>query len=516
MTPVSLDPASDDGPQDANMTGAMDGIPFEEVFSVHERTRQTLPIGSDSQDECTAYALTAYDLHIQASNTYAFPRTSAPERVRKQDLLQPGDFVIARIWSGDRVPIIIISSEEQQRTPSDSLLVLRPLKPLSPSEEFFYLRYICSNYLLGGITCRDNLAIIPPEILKRQRIPKPDSATLNAITELTSAAESFGTWKRDADDAVHSFFQWPDPTTARAHMIESGRLTRQRREAASAVNEVGSRLRATLPYPIARRWREVQAARPDEAGYKLVLECAEAAIAYCAVLGLVFAREAQISLHRVHALRRRVRQGNMAQMTFGIWLNILREVATAATEQDIPSDSPLTRFRCFTDADMASAVRELYERRNHKSHGRGPAAHEINDAVQNSRRHLKTILSGVEWLVDYPLRHIDACHWDSFINTSQITYRELMGDHNIVSPTDEHTTQILETGSPYIADSYGRYRLLRPFLLTQHCPHCGQLSLFILDQWNANTQEIEYLALDHPDTITVTDMRAPLQHVGFL
>ena len=126
------------------------------------------------------------------------------------------------------------------------------------------------------------------------------------------------------------------------------------------------------------------------------------------------------------------------------------------------------------------------------------------------------MLSRVEWLVDYPLRHIDACRWDSFTNTSQVTYRELMGDHNIVFPVGERVAQILESGSPYIADSYGHYRLLRPFLLTQPCPQCGQLTVFVLDQWNATTQEIEYLALDQSDTITVTGMHVPLQQVGLL
>jgi hypothetical protein len=203
-------------------------------------------------------------------------------------------------------------------------------------------------------------------------------------------------------------------------------------------------------------------------------------------------------------------------MTFGAWHAILREVSEIATAQNVPSDSPLTQFRCFTDAEVARAIRALHDRRNQKSHRRGPAVHEINDAVADAREHLETVLSRVEWLVDYPLRNIEACHWDSFTNTSQVSYRELMGDHNIVSPGEERVAQILEIGSPYITDSYGNYRLLRPLLLVQPCPQCGQLTIFILDQWTATAQETEYLALDHSDTISVTDMQAPLQQVGLL
>ncbi|MFF4594181.1 hypothetical protein [Amycolatopsis sp. NPDC001319] len=91
-----------------------------------------------------------------------------------------------------------------------------------------------------------------------------------------------------------------------------------------------------------------------------------------------------------------------------------------------------------------------------------------------------------------------------------------MGDHNIVSPAEEHVPNTLETGSAYITDSYGHYRLLRPFLLAQACPQCGQLTVFVIDQWNATTQEADFLALDHTHKITVTDAQASLRQVGLL
>jgi len=457
-----------------------------------------------------AKELTAEDLRARKSGFLAFPQP--PRRVRKQELLRLGDFVLSRMWDREPVPITVISSDEPPMVATESVLVLRPRSPLRPGEEIFYLEYIRSDNMLGALTDRDGFAVVTPRSLKNQLIPRPDDATLTAITELTRAAESFRSWQRDADDAIHGFFQWTDLETARSYMIEAGRLTRQRREAASVVNEVGPRLRTTLPYPIARCWREVQAARPDEVGYTLVLECAEAAIAYCAVLGVVFAREAQISLRRVRDLPRQVRRG----MTFTAWHNLLREVSEVATAQDVASDSPLAQFRCFADADVAGAIRLLHERRNQKSHRRGPAAHEMEDAVTETRRHLEVVLSRVEWLVDYPLRHIDVCRWDSFTNTSHIAYRELMGDHNIVSPAEEHVPHLLETGSAYITDSYGHYRLLRPFLLARPCPECGQLTVFVIDQWNATTQEAEYLALDHPHKITITDGQASLRQVGLL
>lgn len=499
----------------ADRTGrdeVMDLVPFGEVFDVQRTGMESAQNegGLQGRDLVRAEELMEWDLHDLTSGALAFSR--APRSVLRQKLLHPGDFVLSRMWIRGPVPIAVVSSDEPPMVASESMLVLRPRSPLRSGEEFFYLEYFRSKSMLGALSDHDAIATVTPKSLNGQLIPRPDGATLTAITELTRAADSFQSWQRDADDAIHGFFQLTDLKKARSYMIEAGRLTRQRREAASLADEVGARLRTTLPYPIARRWREVQAARPDEVGYALVLECAEAAIAYCAVLGMVFADEAQISLQRVRELPRQVRRG----MTFTTWFNLLREVSDAATVQDVASDSPLAQFRCFADPDVADTIRSLHERRNQKSHRRGPAAHEMEDAVIEIRGQLEDVLSRIEWLVDYALRRIDICRWDSFTNTSQITYRELMGDHNIVSPAEEHVSTMLETGSAYITDSFGHYRLLRPFLLAQACPQCGQLTVFVIDQWNATNQEADYLALDHTHKITVTGVQSTLRQVGLL
>jgi hypothetical protein len=78
-------------------------------------------------------------------------------------------------------------------------------------------------------------------------------------------------------------------------------------------------------------------------------------------------------------------------MTFGSWHGVLREISTNAAAQDIPNDSPLAQFRCFTDADVAGAMRVLQELRNQRSHRWRPAAHKINDAVTQAREHLETV-----------------------------------------------------------------------------------------------------------------------------
>lgn len=501
--------ASDtDGTPNTGMTGVMDRVRLEDIFEVLEKTTDDPP----DEDVTAAGVLTAHGIHAALAGAPVFPQP--PRRVREEDLLRPGDVVLAKMWKSRVVPIIAVSEDDPQRVPSASVLVLRPRRPLLPGEAFFYLRYIQSDHLLGALSGQGRPTVVTAARLRRQLVPKPDGATLTAITHLTSAADTFRTWQSDADDAIRSFFEWADPETARSRMLEAGRLTRQRREAVSMVNEVGARLRATLPYPIARRWREVQAARPDEAGYTLVLDCAEATVAYCAVLGIVFAREARIALHSVRTLQGRASRGTTVRMTFGTWRAILQDVA--AGTNDVPSDSPLAQFRCFTDADVVGAMKNLLDRRNEKSHRRGPAAHEIGDAVVDARSRLEIILTRLEWLVDHPLRGIDACRWDSFTGIARVTYRELMGDHNIVSPAEDRVADVLETGSPYIADSYGKYRLLRPFLLVETCPQCGQTTIFILDSWTASAEEAEYIALDHSDTITVPGMREPLRQVGLL
>jgi hypothetical protein len=96
-----------------------------------------------------------------------------------------------------------------------------------------------------------------------------------------------------------------------------------------------------------------------------------------------------------------------------------------------------------------------------------------------------------------------------------VVFRELMGDHSVVSPRRDTTPGNVELFSPYAVDQFGRYYLLRPLLHTAVCDGCGQLSVFVLDRWDPAQHRAEFKALNHGDVCHVSCETA-LQAVGLL
>lgn len=119
-------------------------------------------------------------------------------------------------------------------------------------------------------------------------------------------------------------------------------------------------------------------------------------------------------------------------------------------------------------------------------------------------------------MVDLPLLHIEQARWDTYDKVSHLAYRELMGDHNVVTLHEQTVPHLIEAGSPYVVDQLGRFHLLRPFFVSQACDKCGQLSLFVIDQWNPVDETATYLALDHVHTIVLHNQRRALEQVGLL
>lgn len=444
-------------------------------------------------------------------------RTKAMQGTARQPFVQQGDMLLTRVfpWHRHGTVATAVSTQPGESAFDDSVVVLRPRQLFTPDENLFFLRYFNSDAFLGQFASAAGLGCLDPSSLPLSSIPRPDKATLRAITELSDAAHLFAQWQEDAAKAVDGFFQQQSRPAARSRVIDAGRLTRQRREAASAANTLGRRLRATLPYPIASLWRAVEAAQPNDAGYSRVLGCAEATIAYCAALGHIYSVAAQRPLKQPQSFSARFGSGKMG-VTFGYWRAVVSELAEKAAAPSLPADSPLAQFGSFGHPGVAASLDSLADRRNALAHRRGPQHHEVRVAFNSAKGEMETILASVEWLVDYPVRLIDSCHWDSFKQSSQVIFRELMGDHNVVSPAMDTIADVLETGSAYVVDRYGDYQLLRPVLTVQTCPTCGQLSMFALDRWHPETEQADYLALEHPHTIRLRDVATALERVGLL
>lgn len=491
---------------------------FESLFSLYSITRP----GDDRRNTIIARAGTLKILRGGGTGNdliaglATIPIAEVFEIRSEASDVKSGDFFLPTIRRvGDQRSVWIADNSGHPFERPESVITLRPRRPLRPGEALFYASYFGSEKFLGEEVGPGQLVLVRARELKHARLPSADQETLRAIAELTAAAVAFEEWRRDAHGAVDSFFQWRDIAAGRADIIEAGRLTRQRHEAAQVLANRGPRFRATLPYPIARRWRDVEATSSGDSGYRSVIDCAEASITYCAALGLAFAGVQSITVPRLQAVAGRLQTGR-TRPSFGDWSAVLNNLAEIAISAPEPADSPLRYYRRYSGDDVKGAIKSLKDRRNDFYHGRGPDAHRMSAYTVDAKAELERVLSASEWLVDYPLRYLESERWDSFGDTSELTYRELMGDHNVVSLGHDETSGHLESRSLYTLDQFGRYYLLRPFLHGGYCDDCGQLTVFVIDGWSPAADEAEYKAIDHPHMATVQRASLGLRRAGLL
>ncbi|KWX03238.1 hypothetical protein LI90_4289 [Carbonactinospora thermoautotrophica] len=434
------------------------------------------------------------------------------------DVLQPGDILLRAIYAdiGKGLVAAVVPDTERPLIAGNNLLVLRPREPLSEEEVAFvaaYLRSQRADTLLG----LDAGQLISVPRLLELPVPRPDAATQQALTDLRNAAALFQRWRDEALTIAEQLFEGDDLDAGRAHVISMGQRVRQRALAASTLDDLGTRLRTRMPYPIAARWRRVQVATPNRDGYEQILECAEVLLCFCAIAGWALARHADIEFPRLAEIRHRFATKGQAGMTFGDWLAILIELAERRDLRRLPRTTPFYEVVEFMrDKDIKNAGRALAQHRNNDRHLRRPDALETPEAFTVAKADLELLLQGAEWLSEYPFRIITKTRRDSLNKITEIAYQELMGDHVIVPTATQRVAEQLDADRLHLVDRLGRHHLLWPLLHAETCPTCHNFTIFVFDRWNSASDDPEYRALDHGHAITVPGSAAALRTVGFL
>jgi hypothetical protein len=282
------------------------------------------------------------------------------------------------------------------------------------------------------------------------------------------------------------------------------------------VDDFGYLVRTRFPYPVALRWRRVQAAvgggDPSRA-YAEILDAAEVLLCYAAQLGLAMSREAGITLGAATTLGTRLASGRGPG--FGDWVAILQEVGNSRAVKRLPGNHPLRDLGSLAPSlDANAAGRRLSDRRNDEAHQRRVDRVDLPRAVAEAAAELTTLLEEAQFLADWPLIHVYSTRWDTLRAAATISYRQLVGDHAIVPhQTAERRSNDLEQGSLYIVDSDSEWHLLRPFLVGRDCPVCKNWSTFHADR-EKGTLVIKSLEHGHIDD--GSSLAEPLRRVGLL
>ena len=481
--------------------------------TIHPVIRRDLLVDSESEEGLPL--LERRDITINGDVLWDQTR----HRTRESEAsLMPGDICLRGIWNPTSQ---LVSAQIPHGAPplaaANSLIVLRR-KEETTEEEWQVLRnYLQSPRAADLMAPRAMGSIhLNRRALGELPVPVPDKALRVALRRLTEAEADFESWRAETERQKLGLFGYSASREGRIHLMQAGKRARQRQRAGRAVESLAFRIRTQYPYPLAYRWRMVEARAKRLDDYKNVLECAESTICYLGLLAIVGARVASADIGRLDGIGRRlVERGGGIGM--GDWIAVLREVNESKRFRGLkhfPFPEVLT---VLTDKDTNDAVQRLQEARNDHAHGRGPMGEAIVEAIEVRFADLEVLLESSEFLEEYPLRLIEETKRDSLSGRTQIHYRELMGDHPLVPlNSDDQESSEIEADSMYVLDRAGSYHLARPWLSWRTCIECKRPATFHVEQYDSKNDSVTLKSLEHGHTMDDKSLGSTLRKLGFL
>lgn len=435
--------------------------------------------------------------------------------------LRQGDFVmrgLSNVTDSGGLVVAHVTSSDLPAAAGDHVVVLRPKRELEQAElqllDLFFRSGLCKRLVMagGGSAMR-----VTPRALRDLPLPSPDAALSEALTGLGRASAELSKWHEEAERVLDGVFEKESASVARTEIISGGRKLRQRVDAAELLGDFDFAVRTRFPYPIAHRWRSLEAHRSGndlDQTLTAALDCFESLLAYGANIAMVMAAEAGVGLGSLDSIREKLCAGRSGP-SLGDWIAVLEEAAASKQLVALGAELPLGEIRTLLAPSVMDVRRRLTDRRNDQAHLRRPKLSEAQAVVDEALTDLTTLMGQAIFLTDLTLIHVNTTEWDSFHKTARVRYRALMGDHPVVPyRTTEQPRSDLEAGSLYIADTLGGWHLLRPFLVGRECPDCFTWSTFHVDRMAKGRLTIKSLERGH--TIEDESQTEALRQVGLL
>ncbi|MFJ8769876.1 restriction endonuclease [Streptomyces clavifer] len=426
-------------------------------------------------------------------------RSDAPERLQ----LCAGDILLASVISG-RPKAALVREVDLPAVAVRSLFVLRPATPLSEEHVRLMLAFLRSDTVgalaVGRAGGQQHLRLSQ---LKALALPNEDHALSTALADLAAAGQRLGEMAAEAGALAESVFdRIASPEDARRLIITTGQLTRLRSVAAARLDDPDFITRTRYPYPIALRWRNVEAQKSadgqDDAmakEYEVVLRAAETLLGYSALLATALAHEAGVSSKAIKAFKRKIATGQGGP-GFGDWQRVLQQIAAAEGMSGLPAEHPLHELAALlADDEAEAACRSLRTKRNSRAHWREDLPAVSASKLSEAHDGLRFLLGRARFLADLQLLDVTNVAWDRHEQSDTVTFRRLMGDHPVV-PTETLRHAGPNRISPvlYLADRDQGLHPLSPFLTSEKCEGCATLSLFHADKEDG---ELLQTSLDH-------------------
>lgn len=443
-------------------------------------------------------------------------RSDVPDRLH----LRSGDILLTSVLFGGRARAAVVREADLPAAAVHFTIVLRPAEPLAPDHVRLILAFLRSNVMATVATGTPSQRHLVPSQLKSLELPNEDQALSAALADLAAAGQRLGEMAAEAGAVAASVF---DASTnreeARRLIISAGQLTRLRSLAAGQLDDPGLIIRTRYPYPIALRWRNVEAQRSadgqDDAQakeYAAVLKAAETLLGYSALLTTALANEAGITCKAIKAFKRKISTGDGGP-GFGDWQRILEQIGESEGMSGLPSEHPLHELADILADDKAEeACESLGTKRNGKAHGREDLPDVSAAKLNEAHDHLRFLLDRARFLADLQLLDVVNVVWDRHEESDTITLRRLMGDHPVVpAESMRYAGPVRIATNLYLADRDQGLHPLSPFLTCEKCATCGTLSLFHADKERG---ELLQTSLEHGHFYEYRGDERALQAVG--
>ncbi len=493
------------------------GVPFS--FSASLETRSRL-YKFGEREKGMRRVIDSRDVHPHSgfvpeseASQYAFP-SEGYLPLQKDDIMVPR----VRMSSATSLRIGQVKSISHGELAGPSMFVLRAKRDFTEGQMSAVLIYLRSDLAARSLSAgRVNFHQVTRSTLAALPIPVADEDLSAAIDELETARGKLLGWTNQADSILGSLYLQKDSVAARRELLETSRTLRRRVEAGVLLDDPRELFRSAYPYPIASRWRRVEASYSGHdklQAYKDIFQATEVLMVYSAALGMVLARLQGLEIPSLQGIRTKLAKG--IGMSFGDWVSILDEVTNSKPFRALPDDVPLAEVQEILRSNGVTEARaRINARRNDESHLRSLTGADLLIALQESYEDFKFLMLAAAPLTDLKLCHVVHAQADTLRGNTKVTYRELMGDHAEVSHRLIETTDMtIESDSLYIRDSRDRWHLLRPFLVGHECPLCRSWSTFHLDMVRRGTPVIKSLEHGHPQD--APDMLDDLALVGLL
>ncbi len=436
-------------------------------------------------------------------------------------LLRTGDVCIGA-WRGrTATPLLVrrIAGDDPPLVPDSNVLTLRP----RPGTDGRFMSFL-AQHLRTAAAAR---AFMPPDPdgqrLKPQdigdiEVPVPDETVLSTIDDMRATQVQLERWSVELAEALNALLGAADEHLSVVELRSIGQRVRQRIAAGKQLDDLQHRVRTLFPLPMALPWRRAQTAPANLEGYQTILECAEAATAYLAALGIMLARSEKLELPPLKQVRERLQMKGHG-VGFGDWATIVEHVAGSGFRRKIARTAVCYELTEFLTAgsQAAIALASLAHRRNDLAHGRGPKGASAKEACIDAMSELEALFAACEWVAEYPLRLVLETRWDDFTNSGSYTFKELAGDQYLVPAVTEPTTwPKLNRDRLYIRGRTGDLYLLSPLVEWRECPDCRIPSAFVLDSFDRTSQVCRLAAIDHSHSFRSEDVVRPLIALGLL